>query len=107
MNLSYSHINFMNLLNHYNLQRKCIYFLLQETMLFQRNINDVTEKMLQRQSFPKEKGTEGVIEEEQNTVTHFCVIDALTITTWKNAFRRLISHLSPSFFRFLTTLISV
>lgn len=65
MNLSYSRINFINLSNHYNLQRKCIYFLLRETMLFQRNINNVTaEKMLYWQSFAKEKGTEGVMEEK-------------------------------------------
>lgn len=42
----------------YSLQRKWIYFLLQETMLFQRNINDITaEKMLHLQSFLKKEDT--------------------------------------------------
>lgn len=42
----------------YSLQRKHIYFSLQETMLFQRNINDITaEKMFHWQSFPKKEDT--------------------------------------------------
>lgn len=40
----------------YSLQRKHLYFLLQEAMLSQRNSNDITaEKMLHWQSFPKKK----------------------------------------------------
>lgn len=40
----------------YSLQRKCIYFPLQETMISQRNTYDIAdENMLQCQSFPKKE----------------------------------------------------
>ena len=60
MNLNYSQINLINLQNMIvsaiACKEKGIYFLLQETMLFQRNIYDITaEKMLHWQSFPKKE----------------------------------------------------